>query len=141
MRLHGAAHDPIPEAALQNFAGAVGSNIGSGFTPDLEWDLTIRVQQEHEIKSSLAKLRYSVADLMNLDSSEKLPARQNFGGTSNLIHGVAYVRRFPSYAVYVTVSGEERMLVSIPVYFADASKRNLGQIVIGQSDLIRQLTW
>jgi hypothetical protein len=141
MRLQGAAHDPIPAAAIQYFAGTLGSNIGSALTPDLEWDLTIRVQKEHEIKSRLAKLRYSVADLMNLDSSEKLPARQDFGGTSNLIHGLAYVRRFPSYAIYVTVSGNQRILVSLPVYFADASGRNLGEIVIGQSDLIRQLTW
>jgi hypothetical protein len=143
MRLQGAAHDPIPEAALQHFAGTLGSNIGSTLTPDLEWDLTIRIQSGCEIKSGLAKLRYSVADLLNLDSSDKLPAPLNLGGTSNLIHGTAYVRRFPSYVVYVTVSSDKRSLISVPVYFADASERvlGLGQIAVGQTDSLRQLTW
>ena len=141
MRLQGAAHDPIPEAALGFFSGSLGSTVGSALTPDLSWDLTIRIQQTAQLKSRLTKLRYGVADLMNLDVSETLPSPKNFGATSNLIHGVASVRRFPSYIVYVTVSGEGRALISLPVYFADASGRGLGEIVLGQSDAIRQLSW
>lgn len=141
MRLQGAAHDPIPEAALKFFSGGAGSTVGSALTPDLEWDLTIRIQLDKEIRSRLTKLRYGVADVMNLDVSEQLTAPQNFGGTANLVHGLAYVRRFPSYVVYVSVSGDGRAPACLPVYFADASRRSLGEIIVGQSDLIRQLAW
>ena len=141
LRMHGSAHDPIPEAALKHFAGAIASDVGSALTPDLEWNITIRIQTERDVKSRLVRLRYSIADLMSLDDSGAISAPQNFGGNANLIHGLAYVRRFPSYVVYVTVSSETRTMVSLPVYFSDASARSLAEIVIGQNDAIRQLPW
>ena len=51
------------------------------------------------------------------------------------------VRRFPSYIVYVSVDAGSGRTVTILHYFAEASGRNLGEIVIGQTDTLRQLTF
>jgi len=141
LRMHGSAHDPIPEQALNHLVGGAGLEVGSALTPDLEWNITLRVQTERDVKSRLVRLRYGIAGLMNLDESGTLSAPQNFGGTSNLIHGIAYVRRFPSYVLYVTVGSDAKRAASLPVYFSDAKSRSLAEIVVGQSDAIRQVTW
>jgi hypothetical protein len=141
LRLHGSAHDPIPEAALKHITGSIGASVGSALTPDLEWDMTIRLQRGREIDSGITRLRYGIAGLGTLDRSGTLAVPQSFGGTDNLIHGLAYVRRFPSYVAYMSVSGTARPMISLPVYFSDARVRNLGEILIGQTDPIRQLTW
>jgi len=140
MNLHGSAHDPIPEAALKFFAGKAGEQVGKLFTPDLEWRLKIRIQVGTE-ESRLTRLRYGVADLLNLDVSDRIAAPQNLGGTRNLVHGLAYVRRFPSYVVYMSISRDGIAPQSLPIYFSDASKRNLAEIVIGQEDAIRKIAW
>jgi hypothetical protein len=51
------------------------------------------------------------------------------------------VRRFPSYVVYATWDSGEGVPITIPIYFADASQRTLAEIVVGQHDPVRQLTW
>lgn len=140
MRLHGSAHDPIPEAALKYFAGKGGEKLGRLFTPDLEWRLAIRIQKG-TVQSRLTRLRYGIADLINLDTSDRIAAPQNLGGTENLVHGLAYVRRFPSYVVYLSASGDDKAPRSLPIYFSDASERSLAEIVVGQQDAIRQITW
>jgi len=140
MRMHGSAHDPIPEAALKFFAGDVGLRAGGLMTPDLEWRLVIRVQ-EGTTQSLLTRLRYGVASTLSLDTSQRIPAPQNFGGTSNLIHGLVYVRKFPSYVVYMSITGETISPISLPVYFSDATERHWTAILLGQEDPIRQVSW
>jgi hypothetical protein len=141
LRMEGAAHDPIPAQALKHAAGSAGFAVGSAVTPDLEWNITLRIQMEREIKSSLTRLHYGIVGLSNFDESGTLSTPQNFGGSANLIHGFVTVRQFPSYVIYVTVGGNSRRSTSIPVYFSDASKRNLFLILLSQVDIIRQITW
>ena len=58
-----------------------------------------------------------------------------------LVHGVIMVRRFPSYVVYATLDSGKGVPITIPIYFADVSQRTLAEIVVGQHDPVRQLTW
>lgn len=142
VRLNGAAHDPVPAAALgQLFGSPAGGAIGHALTPDLEWDLTLRFQSGSRLPA-LTRGRYAMSSGLNLDASGRAFATPaNFGGTSNLVHGLIAVRRYPSYVAYVTVASGTGIGVTIPLYFADASSRSLAEIVIGQTDPVRQLTW
>jgi hypothetical protein len=74
------------------------------------------------------------------DSASTFPPTQ-FNSSENLVHGAIMVRRFPSYVVYATLDSGEGVPITIPIYFADASQRTLAEIVVGQHDPIRQLTW
>jgi hypothetical protein len=142
VKLNGAAHDPVPASALTNLFHSPGAGaIGHALTPDLEWDLTIRFQLSSGLPMS-TRARYAVSSGLSLDASGRtFPAPTNFGGSSNLVHGLITVRRFPSYVTYVTIGPSAGTGVTIPLYFADASGRNLAEIVVGQTDPIRQLTW
>jgi hypothetical protein len=141
VRMHGAAHDPVPATAAANALGSLGAGVGSTLTPDLEWNLTLRFQSGPKVPMTL-RARYGFSGAIKLDTSEDaFPAPANFGGTANLTHGIIMVRRFPSYVVYATVDSGACPPVTIPIYFADASGRSLGAILVGQHDPIRQLTW
>jgi hypothetical protein len=135
-KLKGAAQDPVPASVARSVAGAPAGYVASSATPNLEWDVTLRFQAGSAIGLA-TRARYGFSSGLNMDvAATTFPAPTNFGGTANLLHGLATVRRFPSYVVYVTIGA-----VTIPVYFADASRRNLGEIVVGQTDPIRQLTF
>jgi hypothetical protein len=139
-RLKGAAQDPVPAAVATGVAGGTAGSVVSGLTPNLEWDLTLRFQSGSSLGFA-TRARYAVSSGLNMDvSAANFPTPTSFGGTANLFHGLATVRRFPSYAVYVTI-GSGGPATTIPVYFANAISRNLGEIVIGQTDPIRQLTF
>jgi hypothetical protein len=133
--LHGAAHDPVPAAAAGHAFGGVAARAGHALTPDLEWNACIRFQLGTSIPF-MTRSRYAVSSALNLDvSASKCPGTP-IPSSGNLIHGLCTVRRFPSYVVYATVNG-----FSQPIYFADASGRSLGEIVIGQTDPMRQVGW
>jgi hypothetical protein len=139
VQMHGAAHDPVPSTAASTVLGSFGGAAGSALTPDLEWNLTIRFQRGLKIPN-LLRARYTFSGAMSLDVS-KSKFSAGFNGFQNLIHGVIMVRRFPSYVVYATLDSGRSIPITIPIYFADASQRSLAEIVVGQHDPIRQLTW
>jgi hypothetical protein len=131
--LHGAAHDPVPASAAGHKLGSVGSKLGHLMTPDLEWEVKLRIQQGTTLPR-LTRLRYAASTAASLDSGDF----SLDGNGNNLLHGLITVRRFPSYIVYATINENV-----VPVYFADASQRvfGLGQIVIGQTDPLRRVRW
>ena len=161
--MHGEAQDPVPADVGARAGGAIGTGVGglsnpvagafggvygsaagsavaSALTPNLEWDLTIRFQRGTVIPW-MTRADYAIHVAGNMDvSATKIAAPFNFGGSANLVHGLIKVRRFPSYVAYVTIANSGSA-VTIPLYFADASARNLGEIAIGWTDPIRQLTW
>lgn len=137
-KLKGAAQDPVPAAVATGVAGGAAGTAASALTPNLEWDLALRFQSGASL-GMMTRARYAVSSGLSMDvSATTFPAPTSFGSGGNLMHGLATVRRFPSYVVYVTI-GTGGAAVSIPVYFADASSRNLLEIGIGQTDVIRQL--
>ncbi len=137
-KLKGAAQDPVPAAVATGVAGGTAGGVASALTPNLEWDLALRFQSGSSLGFA-TRARYAVSSGLSMDvSAANFPTPTSFGGSGNLFHGLATVRRFPSYAVYVTV-GSGAAGTTIPVYFADASGRNLLEIGIGQTDVIRQI--
>lgn len=140
VQMHGAAHDPVPATAASQVLGRFGGTAGSALTPDLEWNLTIRFQRGLTIPL-LLRARYAFSGAMSLDVSANTFPGGRFNGSENSIHGIIMVRRFPSYVVYATVDSGRSVPITIPIYFADANKRSLAEIVVGQHDPIRQLTW
>lgn len=141
IRLKGAAQDPVPTAVAGKVLGHYGRATVSALTPDLEWDLKIRFQEGRSIAAA-TRLRYEMSSAFNLDSSGRIfPTLTNLGGSSNLVHGMIMVRRFPSYVVYVSIDRGSGSPATAPIYFADAHDRALGRIVYGGTDVLRQLTW
>ena len=141
-KMHGAAHDPVPAAAAAHILGPHGRTVGAALTPDLEWDATVRFQSGTSVPAT-TRARYALSSALRLDvSATTFPTPASFGGATNLVHGIIMVRRFPSYVLYVTIdTGTGGGPVTVPLYFADAASRGLGEIVIGQHDPLRQLTW
>lgn len=148
VKMHGAAHDPVPATAVSHAlrpggdkAQKYGTAASNALTPDLEWKLTFRFQSGTTIPF-VSRLRYAFSSGLNLDkSAATFPKPVDFGASDNLVHGIIMVRRFPSYIVYATIDTGQRQPVTIPVYFANANSRALTEIVIGQHDPVRQLTW
>ncbi|HJQ60392.1 MAG TPA: hypothetical protein VJ890_26035 [Vineibacter sp.] len=139
-KVKGAAQDPVPAAVAKGVAGGTAGAAVSGLTPNLEWDLTLRFQSGGTLGLA-TRARYAISAGLNMDvSATSFPTPTSFGATGNLFHGLATVRRFPSYVVYVSI-GSGAAATTIPVYFANATSRNLGEIVIGQTDPIRQLAF
>jgi hypothetical protein len=139
-KLKGAAQDPVPAAVAAGVAGGAAGTAASALTPNLEWDLALRFQSGSSLGLA-TRARYAVSSGLSMDvSATSFPTPTSFGSGGNLFHGLATVRQFPSYAVYVTV-GTGAAATTIPVYYADASSRNLLQIAIGQTDVIRQLAF
>lgn len=135
-KLKGKAQDPVPAAVAGAVVGPTAAAAASAATPVLAWDLVLRFQRGTSLGFT-TKARYTAHSAKPIDVSASIfPKPANFGGTGNLFHGLCTVRRFPSYVVYVTTGG-----VTIPVYFADASGRNLGEIVLDWTDPFRQLTF
>jgi hypothetical protein len=90
----------------------------------------------------LTRGRYALSSALDMDvSASAFRTRTNFSGTTNLVHGTIMVRRFPSYVLYGTADIGSGLRTTIPNYFANASTRNLIEIAIGQTDLLRQLRW
>lgn len=136
VRLNGAAQDPVPSAVATAGVGSATGSAASALTPNLEWDLKLRFQHGSSLGFT-TRTRYAVSGGFKIDvSGAAFPSPASFGATGNLFHGLATVRRFPSYVVYVTIAG-----VTIPAFFADASGRNLAEIAIGQTDPFRQLAF
>jgi hypothetical protein len=141
VKMHGAAQDPVPAAVGGRVAGGVGSTTASALTPNLEWELKLRIQSGLTIPTT-TKMRYGISSGLNLDAgASTFPGVTTFGGTANLMHGLITVRRFPSYIVYGTVDIGKGGPRTVPIYFADASKRGLLEIAIGQTDTLRHFTW
>jgi hypothetical protein len=141
VRLQGEAQDPVPTAAAGSlpFVGRPGAVVASASTPNLEWDLTFRMQQGKNIGWS-TRAGYVLCG-GGLDvSGRHFPRPAHFGGQSNLVHGTMMVRRFPSYVLYVTI-GAGAGAVTVPLFFADASNRNFLEIVWPDTGPLRQLTW
>ncbi len=134
--LVGAAQDPVPAAAASGLLGGLAGSAASAATPNLAWMLALRFQSGHALGIATRAL-YATISPMNLDvSGRTFPAPASFGSGGNLLHGTAVVTRYPSFVAYVTIG-----LTTIPVLFADASSRNLAEIVVSQSCLIRQLAF
>ncbi len=141
VKLKGSAQDPVPAAVASGIAGPAAGAAASAATPVLAWDLLLRFQSGTSL-GLLTRARYAAHSAVPMDvSATRFPAPANFGGTSNLFHGLCTVRRFPSYVVYVGIKNGTAPAVTIPVYFADASGRNLAEIVVGWTDPFRQLTF
>lgn len=139
-RLKGAVQDPVPAAVATGVAGGTAGAVASGLTPNLEWDLTLRFQFGGTVGLA-TRARYQISSGLNMDvSATSFPTPTSFGAGGNLFHGLATVRRFPSYVVYVTIGGIAAS-TTIPVYFANAISRSLGEIVISQTDPVRQLAF
>jgi hypothetical protein len=86
-------------------------------------------------------LGQSTAVGLGLDESKRaFGARDSFGSPLHLMHGFIRIRRFPSYVLYVTVM-TPRYNATIPVYYANASKRGLLEIAIDQLDILREITF
>ena len=140
-RLQGAAEDPVPVAVGARTLGAVGAGVAGALTPQLEWDLVLRFQRGSALPL-MTRARYGASRLLSLDiAAAVFPAPIGLGGTAGLVHGLITVRRFPSYVVYVTVDHGSGAAATVPIYFADASHRALGEIVVGQTDVLRMLRW
>lgn len=140
-RLQGAAEDPVPLAVGARTLGAVGAGVAGALTPQLEWDLVIRFQRGSTLPL-MTRARYGASRLLSLDvAAATFPAPMGLGSGVDLVHGLLTVRRFPSYVVYVTVDRGGAAPVTVPIYFADASHRALGEIVVGQTDVLRALRW
>ena len=141
VKMHGAAQDPVPAAVGGKTLGSVGSVAASAATPNLEWDLVLRIQRGTTLPLT-TRGRYAFSSALCLDAAARsFPGTVACGGTANLMHGLIMVRRFPSYVVYVTVDPGTGLSTSVPLYFAEASGRNLLEIAVGQTDPLRQLTW
>ena len=123
--------------------GAVGSATAGASTPALEWDLTLRIQRGGSL-GTLTRARYAADAPMSLDNSARLGTGSGLGvGKENLVHGLVTTRRYPSYIAYLSITPRGGMLVSQPVFFADASSRTLGlgEILVPWDSKIRQVTW
>ena len=141
VKMHGEAQDPVPAAVAAKVGGTAGATAASALTPNLEWNLTMRFQRGSSL-GLLTRAAYATHSALSMDvAASRFPTPTSFGGSSNLVHGTVLVRRFPSYVVYTTIDGGTGTPVCIPHYFADASGRNLATIAIGQTDLLRQLSW
>jgi hypothetical protein len=137
--MRGAAQDPIPAAMAAGVAGPRAGAVASAATPNLEWDLVLRFQRGSALGLA-TRARYSISSGLKIDvSATHFPTPASFGSGGNLFHGLATVRRFPSYVVYVTISTGTS--TTIPVFFAEASGRNLAEIAIGQTDPFRHLAF
>jgi hypothetical protein len=140
VKMHGEAQDPVPSAAGRStFLGPVGARAAIGATPNLEWDLDLRVQTGSSI-SLATRARYGYSSGFSLDEAAASFPGMNFPGVSNLAHGVIAVRRYPSYIVYLTVTDGGRS-VTVPYYFANANARALAAIAVLQTDVLRPLPW
>lgn len=140
-RLHGAAQDPVPAAVAGLLAGGKAAAVGSALTPNLEWELAVCFQSGTTIPM-LIRARYAISKAMSIDEvSSTFPSPTSFGGTSNLVHGLMTVRRFPSYMAYASIDPGTGVSTTVPLYFANANGRSLLEIGIGQTDVLRQLTW
>ena len=138
VQLYGEAQDPVPTASAGALpiVGKPGSIVASALTPNLEWDLTLRLQSGTSI-GLMTRAGYATNFGNGLDVAQSsFPSPINFGGTSNLVHGTMKVRRFPSYVMYVTIGS-----VTVPLFFADASNRNFLEITVAETAVLRQLTW
>ena len=141
VNMKGAAQDPVPAAVGARTLGRAGAAVASAATPNLEWDLTIRFQSGTALPL-VTRGRYAVSNGATMDVSVRnFPVQPSFGGTTNLVHGTIMVRRFPSYVVYVTINRGTSVAATVPLYFADASSRNLLEIAVGQTDVLRPTTW
>jgi len=141
VRLCCQAQDPVPTQSAGGLplVGSPGSVVASMATPNLEWDLTLRLQRGTTIGLT-TRASYAWCSGFSLDISPRVfPTPANFGGTTNLVHGTMKVRRFPSYVLYVTIGGAGG--VCIPLFFADASTRNMMEITVAATEALRQLTW
>ena len=139
--MRGETQDPVPAAVGGRVAGSTGASAASGLTPNLEWDMTIRFQRGTGVPW-LTRAVHAVHPPFNFDvAAHRFPMPRNYGGAGNLVYGTITLRRFPSYIVYVTIDGGSGIPVTIPHYFAEASGRSLGAIAVGQTDLLRQLTF
>jgi hypothetical protein len=141
VKMNGAAQDPVPAAVASSVASAgVGAAVSLA-TPNLEWNLVLRFQRGSTL-GIISRARYAMSSALRIDvASSNFPIPTSFGSGGNLFHGLATVRRFPSYVVYVTISMLGGASTTIPVYFADASGRALAEIAIGQTDPFRQLAF
>jgi hypothetical protein len=141
VKLHGAAQDPVPAAVGGLTLGGIGSAAASAATPNLEWDLSLRFQLGTTLPLT-TRGRYAFSSALCMDvAARAFPGSASCGGTANLVHGLITVRRFPSYIVYLTIDPGSGISTAVPLYFADASGRNLLEIAVGQTDPLRQVTW
>jgi len=140
VRLRGAAHDPVPAEALAKLVGSIGTSIGNAVTPDLEWDLDLRIQASDTLPLG-TRVHYAISSPLSLDASSRVFPRVRTSGAANLLHGLITVRRYPSYVVYVSTGSGAYPTKTVPLYFADADKRSLAEIIVGQTDVIPQLAW
>jgi hypothetical protein len=140
VRLRGAAHDPVPAEALAKLVGSTGTSIGNALTPDLEWDLDLRIQASATLPLG-TRARYAISSPLSLDASSQVFPRARTSGAANLLHGLITVRRYPSYVVYASTGLGAYPIKTVPIYFANADKRNIAEIIVGQTDVIPQLVW
>lgn len=140
--MEGKAQDPIPGAVG---AYAIGTRTGAAaaaVTPALAWDLRLRLSSGSTLGFWTAA-SYRADAPFSLDQSGSCPGTSpSFGGgTGSLLHGLVTVRRYPSYAVYVTMTSSAGVRRSEIVFFADASSRNLLEIAVAQDSELRRVTF
>jgi hypothetical protein len=139
IRMRGEAEDPVPSAVGSKVAGGVGAGTAIALTPNLGWDLDLRLQTGSTIPLA-TRARYGASSKLSMDEAAVSFPGVGFPGASNLAHGLITLRRFPSYVVYLTVSDSGRS-ATVPHYFANANARSLAGIVVGQTDVLRPLRW
>jgi hypothetical protein len=139
VRMHGEAEDPVPSAVGSRVAGGLGAGAAIAVTPNLGWDLDLRLQTGSTLPLA-TRARYAASSGLSMDEAAVSFPGVGFPGASNLAHGLITLRRFPSYIMYLTVSDSGR-LTTVPHYFANANARSLAEIVVGQADVLRPLPW
>lgn len=140
LKMHGEAQDPVPAAVAAHGVSAGAGSAASALTPNLEWELDLRFQDGSGLPFA-TRARYAVSAAASLDvAATTFPHLGSLGGGGRTIHGLLTLRRFPSLVLYTTVDTGGGAS-TVPHYFADASARSLGAIVIGQTDVLRTIPW
>ncbi len=142
VEMQGKAQDPIPAAVGKHVAGSLGQAGGTALTPALAWDLQLRLSST-AVLGFWTKQRYFADAPLGFDDSGSLSGTASTlgGGTAHLLHGIITVRRFPSYAVYVTLTSDAGTRSTEIVFFANSASRGLAEIAVPWDSQIRQLTF
>ena len=140
--MRGKVQDPIPAGVGKHIAGPVAGGTASFLTPALEWNLILRLSAGSELGFWTTQ-RYKADAPSGLDESSKLsPSSKTLGGgTDRLLHGIITTRRFPSYAVFASLTTKKGIHSTERIFFANASSRNLVEIAVPWDSQLRSITF